>query len=750
MKNVKKFGAYLILFSCLLGSFYRTQAMEEDALQSEHMEEDDHNIEQIARQLVGFIHQSNLIKVIGLLFSLQPEQRFSVINYRIQQQNNADEQKTALQYAIEKACPTIVAVLRNAGAQSDQEDLESRALQLKGRAQARILQSLRNVVPHIHAIDDESLKELAQELLARAQSNKLNTRDPSEIRLWAALAQLSETQRDKVFNVQDNLGGSLLFYALIYQNSDLVGALLDRGARSSQGSPIPNETLLRYALELFYPHTSESNEWIIAYTKNAFIGIKNDDYLKNVQPVVAKLLRASFTPKDKLSSYQVVEEWSKTRPKSSAYVKPGAIKARFYELAHYIEQHKLSEFIALFNSLTPSAKRQVIKERKGLRGTGKSLLSLAIHNLQPLMVAILLNSNSSLKNGDITYIDNLIVQEAQHTSSKMKLEVIQVIKHVIELSRQKKGQPQQKVVSDLPPGLQPVAQMLLDEAKELRADSEISNQLSQDILNKLNKLPKEQRESVINIHDTIGGSALFYAVLHQNVDVVRQLLALGSHSLVSDPTYCAPILTYALTVLVTMDLNNEIEMAVQNQFAICSLLVADALEKTASVDKPKLLDLIKHVLNLAELARSETIGASLIQTTLTMAGNIQRTLGIPLQAQELDLADVLHRAIRGPDGYRHEFVKVLLESDWKQEIVNSPDADGHTPLQYAKTLPNAPLFWLLVASGAAGTFGAYGDTVPENRWQAAIQQLRANPAEHQQLFAIPNPFRVLAPLGTFL
>jgi DNA polymerase I-like protein with 3'-5' exonuclease and polymerase domains len=153
MKSIKKVGAYLIFLSYLLGPLSRAQAMEADGLQKERMQEDNPNVEQIAQKVVKFIKQGNLIKVMQTLSVLEPEKKAAVVNYSVHDPNHPEEQKTALHYALEIACVTIVAVLRNVGAQGDQTDLERRAQRLKGRARERILACLQRSVPYIRSID---------------------------------------------------------------------------------------------------------------------------------------------------------------------------------------------------------------------------------------------------------------------------------------------------------------------------------------------------------------------------------------------------------------------------------------------------------------------------------------------------------------------------------------------------------------------------------------------------------------------
>jgi hypothetical protein len=332
---------------------------------------------------------------------------------------------------------------------------------------------------------------------------------------------------------------------------------------------------------------------------------------------------------------------------------------------------------------------------------------------------------------------NRMVEETQHATSysgKMKREVIQAIQHIIELFKEQKHL-RPTVVSDLPrKKLQPMARTLLAAARSCGSGS--GSQLGQGIMDELTKLSDEQRKKVINVHDNLGGSALFYAVLHQNAGLVYQLLQLGARSLEPSPMYNAPILTYALTVLATMELNNKTADAASNQSIIIGFLLNSALA-TLEQDEIKHLELIKHILGLAELARSEAISVWLVKSALEIATAIQRMRGRLPQAEELDLAGMLHRAIKAPDDeYRHELVKALLESPWGKAIINSPDAHGHTPLYYAKALSNASLIWLLVFSGAVDAFSA---DVPENGVQAAVQQLRTNRFHTMEFFTIANP-----------
>jgi hypothetical protein len=154
------------------------------------------------------------------------------------------------------------------------------------------------------------------------------------------------------------------------------------------------------------------------------------------------------------------------------------------------------------------------------------------------------------------------------------------------------------------------------------------------------------------------------------------------------------LLSYALGIVITMDIGHEALQRAESQCIIVDLLLRNTIASTTQ--HRHILDIINYALDGAEVAGSDLISTYLVGTAFSIAHTYQKIFKIPIRAEELGLVHRLHRVIKTTDRYRHQLIETFLSSPWGLDIIDSQDTDGRTPLDHALSLSNTALSSLII------------------------------------------------------
>jgi ankyrin repeat protein len=370
------------------------------------------------------------------------------------------------------------------------------------------------------------------------------------------------------------------------------------------------------------------------------------------------------------------------------------------EIIEYIKCDKPAQLGAFLYTLTPKQLKHLLTS-KSRSNDDHTIFYHAINNTHPIPLAMLFHlaaCHAIQKPDDINGLAaklRLAIDTDTSLTNRDKLRAYDALDHIQNTIVPNYGQntiPQ--AIDRLAPYSveAQLAKQLLDQAR--------TNKVSDDTLDTLGKFTSDEKKTaILDAHDYVGGSPLFYAIAYRNLDLVTHLLKLGADSRATSPIIGYPLVTYALMVLTNIQSDDQ----TKDIRSIVDQIFLSAFDSKWTKDE--FLKLITTMLDYAAMTKLETTSNYLTNKALNFAAEAPKISDTFFSPEELDIIQRLHTA--AIHGY-NQVIYATLASPWYEEcdplvqeaIIDSQDDQQRTLLHHAAHHKNARLFNFLIAKGA--------------------------------------------------